>query len=121
MNTPDSPTPPPSDSGVPASTPPPAAASAPKPAFKVTRSPFAPKLGGASGPAPISISATAGLSSVPTSSGPTAARAPRAAPQQARAVASSSKPSMAGLVVDIIAAGIAIAFAVLIALNYFSA
>jgi hypothetical protein len=115
MNTPDSPTPPPSDSGVPASTPPP---SAPKPAFKVTRSPFAPKLGGASGPAPISISATAGLSSV--SSGPTAARAPRAAPQQARASA-SSKPSMAGLVIDIIAAGIAIAFAVLIALNYFSA
>jgi hypothetical protein len=125
--TPDSPVPP--SSGA---TPPPAGAeapkpAAPKPAFKVTRSPFAPKLqggtGGPAAPAPISIAGTAGLSSVPTpSSGPTptAARAPRAAPKAA-VVATQAKPSVFGVAIDIAAAAVAVAFAILFALSYFAA
>lgn len=115
MSTPDSPLPP---------TPPPSGADAPKPAvakpaFKVTRSPFAPKLGGAAGPAPISIGGAAALSSVATPSSPTAARAPRAAPAS-RPIVAQDKPSVVGLVIDIAAAAVAVAFTIEFALSYFS-
>jgi hypothetical protein len=94
-----------------------------KPAFKVTRSPFAPKLGGIggpAGPAPISIGSGSALAAVSAST-PTAGRPPKAAAPARPVVTDSGKPSVVGFVVDVVAAAVAVSFAIMFALNYFSA
>ncbi|HTB63003.1 MAG TPA: hypothetical protein VK737_05385 [Opitutales bacterium] len=96
------------------------AASAPKPAFKVTRSPFAPKITGAVPAA----GAAAGTSGGPMAIGASSALGDAPVPGLTRKVVSaqaqrSDEVGPALLVVDFLAGGVAVAAAVMIALQYF--
>jgi hypothetical protein len=99
-----------------------------KPAFKVTRSPFAPKIGGVStgpltGPMSIGASSALGPASATRPAAGASAGAPRPAGTTARAVAARraapADTNVAWFILELIAAGVSVAAAVLMGLSLY--
>jgi hypothetical protein len=106
--------------------PPPAPKSSPlsgdagtKPAFKVTRSPFSPRIGGGASSSPMAIGATAALGSAaaPTKAGGAGMTA-SGRPISTGRKRGGEETTLPLFVIDLLAAGVAIAFCAIMLVNY---